>query len=100
MIAEGHVDGAVLGPEILLLRYFGGDRGDRLLLLNLGCDTDVMPAPEPLLAPCAGSEWSLLWSSESVRYGGQGTAPIHPEREWHLPGETAVVLASRQPRDA
>ena len=100
VIADGHVDGAVLGPEILLLRYFGRGRGDRLLLLNLGCDTDVMPAPEPLLAPPAGAAWSLLWSSESVRYGGQGTAPIHPEREWHLPGETAVVLESRQQPDA
>jgi maltooligosyltrehalose trehalohydrolase len=99
VIANGKVDGAVLGPELLLLRYFGGERGDRLLLVNLGCDTDVLPAPEPLLAPPAGSAWSLLWSSESVRYGGQGTAPIHPEREWHLPGETAVVLESREQRE-
>ena len=100
VIAKGKVDGAVLGPELLLLRYFGGERGDRLLLVNLGCDTDVLPAPEPLLAPPSGSAWSLLWSSESVRYGGQGTAPIHPEREWHLPGETAVVLESREQREA
>ena len=94
------VDGAVLGPEIFLIRYFGGVRGDRLLIVNLGCDTDLLPAPEPLLAPPAGSTWQLLWSSESVRYGGQGTAPICPEAEWHLPGEAAVLLTSVQGRDA
>jgi maltooligosyltrehalose trehalohydrolase len=95
VLAAGDVDGAVLGPEVLLLRYFGGDQGDRLLILNLGCDVDLMPAPEPLLAPPPDGEWTLRWSSESVRYGGQGTAPIHPDREWHVPGETAVLLQSR-----
>lgn len=96
VVAAGDVDGAVLGPEVLLLRYFGGEHGDRLLILNLGCDLDLVPAPEPLLAPPLDCEWTLQWSSESVRYGGQGTAPIHPEREWHLPGETAVLLHSRE----
>ena len=96
MLAAGDVDGAVLGPEVLLLRFFGGAQGDRLLVLNLRCDVDLLPAPEPLLAPPAGCEWTLIWSSESVRYGGQGTAPIHPDREWHVPGETAVLLRSRE----
>jgi maltooligosyltrehalose trehalohydrolase len=96
VLAAGVVDGAVLGHEVLMLRYFGGDDGDRLLILNLGCDLDLLPIPEPLMAPPPGCEWVLRWSSESVRYGGQGTAPIHPDREWHVPGETAVVLASRE----
>jgi maltooligosyltrehalose trehalohydrolase len=96
VLAAGVVDGAVLGPEVLMLRYFGGDDGDRLLILNLGCDLDLLPIPEPLMAPPPGCEWVLRWSSESVRYGGQGTAPIHPDREWHVPGETAVVLTSRE----
>ena len=90
------VDGAVLGPEIFLIRFFGGSAGDRLLIVNLGCDTDLLPAPEPLLAPPHGAAWQLVWSSEAVRYGGQGTAPICPEAEWHLPGEAAVLLASHQ----
>jgi hypothetical protein len=29
-----------------------------------------------------------------VRYGGQGTAPLHPETEWHMAGEAAVLLGS------
>src|SRR5262249_19239688 len=49
------VDGAVLGPEAFVLRFFehpGGTGGqDRLLLVNLGRDLKLEPAPEPLLAP-------------------------------------------------
>ena len=70
------IDGAVLGPHSLVLRFFGGPEGDRLLLLNLGPDLDLTPAPEPLLAPPAAAAWRVLWSSESSRYGGQGTAPV------------------------
>ena len=54
------VDGAVLGPEAFVLRFFG-ERGterdggaDRLLVVNLGVDLALDPAPEPLLAPPAG----------------------------------------------
>jgi maltooligosyltrehalose trehalohydrolase len=85
------VDGAVIAAEALVLRYFGED-GDRLLIVNLGCDLDLSPAPEPLLAPPADAAWTLLWSSESVKYGGQGTAPLHPDTEWHIPGEAALLL--------
>ena len=85
------VDGAVIAPEALVLRYFDED-GDRLLLVNLGCDLDLSPAPEPLLAPPADAAWTLLWSSESVKYGGQGTAPLRPNTEWHIPGEAALLL--------
>src|SRR5439155_5836891 len=45
------LDGAVLGPEALALRFFGD--GDRLLVVNLGRDLGLTPAPEPLLAPPA-----------------------------------------------
>ncbi|MBA2305670.1 MAG: malto-oligosyltrehalose trehalohydrolase [Acidobacteria bacterium] len=93
----GRIDGAVLAPGALVLRLFGGARGDRLLIINLGCDLDLTPAPEPLLAPGADDNWQVLWSSESVRYGGQGTAPVNPDREWHLQGEAAVLLASTRP---
>jgi len=85
------VDGAVLAADAMLLRYFG-DAEDLLLVLNLGCDLDLSPAPEPLLAPPAGTRWTVLWSSESAKYGGQGTAALHPEWEWHLPAEAAVLL--------
>jgi maltooligosyltrehalose trehalohydrolase len=85
------IDGAVLGANAMLLRYFG-DEEDLLLIVNLGCDLELSPAPEPLLAPRQGTRWTLVWSSESVKYGGQGTAALHPESEWRLPGETAVLL--------
>jgi maltooligosyltrehalose trehalohydrolase len=83
----------VIAPEALVIRFFC-DEGDCLLVVNLGCDLDLSPAPEPLLAPPSGGRWSPLWSSETVRYGGQGTAPLHPDAEWHMPGEAAVLFSS------
>src|SRR5262249_25705014 len=67
------VDGAVLGPEALVLRFFGD--GDRLLVLDLGTDLELARAPEPLLAPPAGCRWRMIWSSEDPRYGGRGAPP-------------------------
>lgn len=93
--APRRLDGAVLSPDAFLLRFFG-DGGDRLLLVNLGADLDLRPAPEPLLAPPAGRRWQIIWSSESVRYGGQGTPALHPQGEWHLPGEAAVLLGDER----
>ena len=70
------VDGAVLSSEAFLLRFFGEQRDDRLLLVNLGANLHLDPAPEPLLAPPDGSEWTTLWSSENPKYGGIGTPPL------------------------
>ena len=39
------VDGAVLGPEAFVLRYFAEDGNDRLLLVNLGRDLHLVSAP-------------------------------------------------------
>jgi maltooligosyltrehalose trehalohydrolase len=85
------VDGAVLAAEAMALRFFSPE-GDLLLVLNLGCDLDLQPAPEPLLAPPHSGHWVLLWSSESVKYGGQGTPPVHPNGLWRLPGESALLF--------
>ena len=75
----GGVDGAVLGPEALVLRWFGPRGDDRLLVVNLGAELRLEIAPEPLLAPPAGKCWQVLWSSEDARYGGGGTpAPESP----------------------
>ena len=91
------IDGAVVAPDVLALRYLGGEAGDRLLILNLGCDLDLSAAPEPLLAPPSGGEWQLIWSSEAAVYGGQGTAAVDLDREWHLMGEAALLFrASRK----
>ena len=92
------VDGAVLAPEAMALRFFSPD-GDLLLVVNLGCDLDLSPAPEPLLGPPAGAAWTVRWSSESVKYGGNGTAPVHPDAEWRLPGESALLFGAA-PRTA
>jgi len=81
----------VIAPEALVIRFFADD-GDCLLLVNLGCVLALSPAPEPLLAPPVDRQWSPLWSSEAVRYGGQGTPPLHPDSEWHIPGEAAVLF--------
>ncbi len=90
----GGLDGAVLGPAAFVLRYFAaaGHHEDRLLLVNLGADLSLSAAPEPLLAPPAGRRWSLAWSSNDPRYGGQGTAPVIADEGIRLPGEAAVVL--------
>jgi maltooligosyltrehalose trehalohydrolase len=89
------IHGAVIASEALLLRYFGVDGDDRLLLVNLGRDVIWQPASEPLLAPPADSVWKLLWSSEDPRYGGMGTAPLDA-RCWYVPGQTALVLKSER----
>jgi maltooligosyltrehalose trehalohydrolase len=86
------VDGAVLAPEAFLLRFFGENGHDRLLLVNLGRDLHLDPAPEPLLAPPSHSEWTTLWSSEHPGYGGTGTPPLDTEENWRIPGHAAVLL--------
>ncbi|HEX9941616.1 MAG TPA: malto-oligosyltrehalose trehalohydrolase [Thermoanaerobaculia bacterium] len=89
----GGFDGAVLGPEAFVLRFFDEDAGDRLLLVNLGVDLELEPAPEPLLAPRTGRRWEMLWSSEDPRYGGTGApSPEDEEGCWCLTGQAAVVM--------
>jgi maltooligosyltrehalose trehalohydrolase len=91
------VDGAVLAQEAFVLRFFGEGRDHRLLLVNLGRDLHLDPAPEPLLAPPADSEWITLWSSEHPRYGGTGTPPLDTEENWRIPGYAAVLLKPEVP---
>jgi maltooligosyltrehalose trehalohydrolase len=86
------VDGAVLDAEAFVLRYFAPDGDDRLLLVNLGNDLKLSPAPEPLLAPPEGMAWQVLWSSERPAYGGCGTPPVERPDGWSILGESAVVL--------
>lgn len=90
--ARGGLDGAVLSCEAFVLRYFGENGDDRLLLVNLGMDLSLDPAPEPLLAPPEGRQWVLLWSSEDPRYAGSGTFPPDTDDGWQLPGHAAVVM--------
>jgi maltooligosyltrehalose trehalohydrolase len=94
------VDGAVLGERAWVLRFFGEGDDDRLVLMNLGTDLHLNPAPEPLLAPVLGCEWEILWSSEDPKYGGCGTPEVETEENWRLPGRAAVVFGPRKLRPA
>lgn len=91
---RGGLDGAVLGPEAFLLRFFGDSGDDRLLLVNFGRDLERRSIADPLVAPPEGRQWRLLWSSEDPAYGGGGTPPVETPERWRLPGHAAVVLAA------
>jgi maltooligosyltrehalose trehalohydrolase len=95
---SGGVDGAVLAMEAFVLRFFGDDGGDRLLLVNLGSDLRLTAQPEPLLAPVEDASWKLIWSSEDPRYGGLGTPPPG-DGAWYIPGHATLVLASNKTAD-
>jgi maltooligosyltrehalose trehalohydrolase len=86
------IDGAVLGAKVWLLRFFAED-ADRLLIVNLGPDLTLRPAPEPLLAPLEGQAWKILWSSEAPEYGGVGTPPLYRRGYLRIAAESALVLA-------
>jgi maltooligosyltrehalose trehalohydrolase len=88
----GGVDGAVLGSDAFVLRFFAEDGHDRLLIVNFGHDLHFDPAPEPLLAPPEYMHWETLWSSEDPCYGGFGTPSLEGDDGWRIPGEAAVVL--------
>ncbi|MBY0513052.1 MAG: malto-oligosyltrehalose trehalohydrolase [Gemmataceae bacterium] len=90
------VDGAVLGEQAFVLRFFHGGRGDRLVVVNFGRDLHLDPVPEPLLAPPEGCRWEVKWSSEDRAYGGNGTPPPEAVDGWRIMGEAAVVLAPEE----
>ena len=88
----------MLGAEALsCCAIFGENGDDRLLLVNLGRDLRLDPAPEPLLAPPEGHLWEVAWSSEDPRYGGGGTAPLETADNWRIPGHAAVVMRPVEP---
>jgi len=90
---RGDIDGAVLGPGAFVLRYFGIESDDHLVLVNFARDLQLDPAPEPLLAPPLGKRWRMIFTSEDPKYGGSGTAPVDTEQEgWFIPGRSTVVL--------
>lgn len=90
---DRHFDGAVLGPEAFVARFFSHDfRDDLLLVVNLGAQLFLSPSPVPLLAPPENSEWQVLWSTEDPKYGGNGTPTLDSELNWIVPAHAAVVL--------
>lgn len=88
----GGVDGAVVARNSFVLRFFGENNDDRLLVVNLGNQQPLQPAPEPLLAPLPGFEWERLWSSDFRKYGGPGELTVVTQENWLLPAEATIAL--------
>jgi maltooligosyltrehalose trehalohydrolase len=86
------IDGAVIGTQAFVLRFFDDKGDDRLLVVNLGHDLRLEPAPEPLLSPPEGQSWQIQWSSEDPKYGGSGSPPLATENNWRIPGKAALLL--------
>ena len=94
------IEGAVLAPEALVIRFWNEDDPadpnrvgrQRLVIVNLGIDLTLRPAPEPLLAPPENCQWKLIWSSEDPCYGGSGTPPLE-EESWRIPGHATLVMS-------
>jgi maltooligosyltrehalose trehalohydrolase len=86
------IDGAVVGEHAFVVRFFGATPShDRLLVLNLGSDIREGAIAEPLVAPPADFEWTLLWSSEDPLYGGHGIAHDINTR-WLVPAQAALLF--------
>jgi maltooligosyltrehalose trehalohydrolase len=87
------IDGAVLSASSFLIRFFGPGNDDRMLIVNLGADLDLNPAPEPLLAPPEHRNWRSIFSTEVPEYGGSGT-PAYEEVDanWMIPGRSAALF--------
>ena len=88
----GVVDGAVLDDRAFCLRWMH-ERGDRLLLVNLGATFRESVLPEPLLAPPQRTGWRVAWSSEHPSYGGHGTPEPFAIARLAIPARAAVLLA-------
>jgi maltooligosyltrehalose trehalohydrolase len=87
------LDGAVLGDQSFVLRYFLEDGMDRLLVVNFGRDLHLQICPEPLLAPPEQTRWKVLLYTEDPKYGGCGMGPIDTVDEgWRIAGESAALL--------
>ncbi len=94
------VDGAVLGENSFVLRYFNAEHDDRLLIVNLGKRSTLGPLPEPLLAPPLGFQWKTLWTSESIRYGGPGACDLVDRPELGSAGRERGRVAPAQTKAA
>ena len=88
------LDGAVLGDQAFVLRWFDAEGADRLLLVNFGGESERRAVAEPLLAPPARRSWLRKWSSEDPRYDGMGSAEPVSDTGWILQAETASFLVA------
>ena len=93
----GGVDGFILAEAAFCIRLFGDEAGDRLLVVNLGPELVIPSVPDPLFAPPEGRVWRMVWTSDDIAYGGDGTPAIESERGVTLPPECTVVLSPSDP---
>lgn len=94
------VDGAVIGPQAFVLRYFFEDGGDRIIVVNLGRDLELTIVPEPLLAPPEAMQWELLLSTDHPKYGGNGYRPPDCQGSgWFIPAEASIVFGGKPAAD-
>ncbi|MDZ4800788.1 MAG: malto-oligosyltrehalose trehalohydrolase [Bryobacteraceae bacterium] len=89
---RGMFDGAVIGRDAFVLRAFSPTHGDRLMVVNMGRDLHLDPAPEPLLAPPEDCRWEVLFSTEDPEYGGCGSPVPEGDDNWRFSGHAALVL--------
>jgi maltooligosyltrehalose trehalohydrolase len=76
-----------------VLRFFGREHPDRLLVVNLGSGLELGPVPEPLMAPPLNCRWEILWSSEDLRYGGSDVPALDTTQGlWRVTGNSPLVL--------
>ena len=61
----------------------------------MGRDRKLIPVPEPLMVAPEGRSWSLLLSTDDVRYGGCGTPMPEKDGLWMLPGEATLVMTAK-----
>jgi maltooligosyltrehalose trehalohydrolase len=69
-----------------------------LLLFNFG-EREELLMNDPLLAPPRGSGWEVVWSSERLKYGGQGNEESFGPGRWLLQARCAWLLEAHS-RDA
>jgi maltooligosyltrehalose trehalohydrolase len=86
------VESSAPTATLILLRYVAA-QADRLLVVNLA---DEYPSPmnDPLYAPRPHTQWTQLWSSEHLQYGGIAALPLVESDPWVIPATSAVLLAS------
>jgi hypothetical protein len=88
---------AIGSPNFILMAYASMRRRtsmikDRYIIVNLGCDLEYVPAPEPLLAPVKDGWWRVQWSSDDPRYGGPGIMKPYGPEGWYIPSASAIFL--------
>lgn len=87
------IEGSVFNEHAFCIRFFGPHQ-ERLLLINFSIDFELNPAPHPLIAPPEDCKWEILFSTESLAYGGEGVIPLLNYPIWTIQGHSAVILGS------